>query len=74
MCRSVLEVAVPVWTPGLTKTEIRQLERVRKAACAIIPGGDYIAYKLALNKMNRKTLELRRGNICLTFGEKGPKM
>ena len=32
-CRSVLELAAPAWTPGLTKSEINQLERVQKAAC-----------------------------------------
>ena len=72
-CRSVLELAVPVWTPGLTKMEIHQLERVQKTACAIILGGDYIPYKLALKKLNMETLESRREKICLTFGKKALK-
>ena len=37
-CRSVLELAAPAWTPGLTRTEIKQLERVQKSACSIILG------------------------------------
>ena len=41
-CRSVLEMAAPAWTPGLTKTEISQLERVQKAACAIILGKKFL--------------------------------
>ena len=28
--RSILEMAVPVWEPGLTKEETKQIERVQK--------------------------------------------
>ena len=72
-CRSVLELAVPAWTPGLTKTEINQLERVQKSACAIILGENYASYKSALRQLDMETLELRRQNICLTFGKKALK-
>ena len=37
-CRSIIELAVPVWTSGLTSNDIVALERVQKTACAIILG------------------------------------
>ena len=69
-CRSVLELAVPAWAPNLTKTEVNQLERVQKTACAIILGFEYISYKSALKKLTMDTLESRREKICLTFAKK----
>ena len=36
--RSILEVAVPVWQPGLTQQELKQIERVQKCALHIILG------------------------------------
>ena len=30
--RSVLELAVPVWQPALTKQEVKQIERVQRCA------------------------------------------
>ena len=36
--RSILEVAVPVWQPGLTQQELKQIERVKKCALHIILG------------------------------------
>ena len=39
--RSVLEMAVPVWEAGLTKSESNQIERVQRTACAIILGTKY---------------------------------
>ena len=69
-CRSVLELAAPAWTPGLTKTEINQLERVQKAACAIILGKQFYSYKAALRILNMETLESRRFTISLRFARK----
>jgi hypothetical protein len=66
----VLELAVPAWTPRLSKTEINQLERVQKSACAIILGENYSSYKSALRNLEMDSLELRRQQICLTFGKK----
>ena len=34
--RSIMEQAVPVWEPGLTKGECEQIERVQKCAIYII--------------------------------------
>ena len=72
-CRSVLELAVPAWTPGLNVTEVKQLERVQKTAFAIILGDGYRSYNHALQKLEAKSLEFRRTDICLTFGKKALK-
>jgi hypothetical protein len=72
-CRSVLELAVPAWAPGLTGTEIKQLERVQKTAFAIILGDGYRSYKHALQKLGMKSLESRRKDLCLAFGKKALK-
>ena len=36
--RCTLELAVPVWSPSLTKGQSAQIERVQKSACAVIQG------------------------------------
>ena len=72
-CRSVLELAVPAWTPGLTRTEVNQLERVQKSACSIILGDDYKSYRSALQILNMDTLEKRRESLLLNFGKKALK-
>ena len=72
-CRSVLELAAPAWTPGLTRTEIKQLERVQKSACAIILGPEYKSYRSALNILNMDTLEKRRESLSSNFGKKAVK-
>ena len=66
-CRSVLELAVPAWTPALTNSESNQIERVQKTACAIILGENYKSYKRALKTLNMKTLKVRRSELCLSF-------
>ena len=43
-CRSVLEMAAPVWTPRQTYENIIALERVQRSACAIILGKKYSRY------------------------------
>ena len=37
-CRSLLELAVTVWSAGLTSEDVVALERFQKTACAIILG------------------------------------
>jgi lipopolysaccharide export LptBFGC system permease protein LptF len=72
-CRSVMEMAVPVWSAGLTKSESNQLERVQKTDMAIILGVHYKSYKSALKILNMKTLEERRTELCLSFAKKSLK-
>ena len=68
--RSVLEMAVPVWEPGLTKKEKKQLERVQKSAFSIILAPNYESYDIALNTLNMDTLSSRREVIFLNFAKK----
>ena len=72
-CRSILELAIPAWASGLTRTDVNQLERVQKTACAIILGGGYKSYKTALKGLKMDSLEIRREKICLEFGKKALK-
>ena len=69
-CRSVLEMAVPAWSAGLTKTESNQIERVQRSAFAIILGDDYGSYSQALRALKMETLVVRREALCLKFAQK----
>ena len=71
--RSVLELAVPVWQPGITMQEKYQLERVQKCALYIILGEHYTSYSKALIELNLETLEVRRKKICENFVKKAAK-
>ena len=71
--RSVLELAVPVWHPGLTQQEIYQIERVQKCALHIILGETYGDYKNALQTLNCETLNTRRVKLCENFAKKASK-
>ena len=74
--RCVLELAVAVWEPALTKAQSKQLERVQKCALYIIMGDDYINYDNAVNYLGSEKLSDRRSNLCLSFAlkcEKNPK-
>ena len=72
-CRSILELAAPVWTGGLKSDDIVSLERVQKTACAIILGRTYNGYENALQKLDIKSLEERRLDLCLKFVKKSAK-
>ena len=68
--RCMVEFAAQVWTSGLTHAEISQIERVQKAAFAIILGKRYISYKNPLTFFTRTTLETRREDMNLKCGKK----
>ena len=68
--RCIVEFASPVWTGGLTKSEVAQIERVQKAAFAIILGYQYTNYAQACATLSRLTLESRRSEINLKFAKK----
>ena len=70
---SVLELAVPVWSPGLTKEEVKQIERVQKVALHIILGEEYTNYTHALGILNLECLSTRREALCLKFAKKSAK-
>ena len=68
--RSILEMASPVWTSGLTRHEIKRLERVQKTAVAVIRGDQHSTYEEGLAHLNLKTLEIRREELNLKFAIK----
>jgi hypothetical protein len=72
-CRSILEMAVPAWSPGLNRSHANQIERVQKTAFAIILGEEYISYSRALKFLNMETLEDRRKALCVSFAKKSFK-
>ena len=69
-CRSVMELAVPVWNAGISVAEANQLERVQKSAFAIILGKSYSSYRSALAELKMETLKNRRSQISLSFARK----
>ena len=71
--RSILELAVPVWHPGLTRKESLQIEGIQKIAMKIILQEGYITYQLACTTLGAETLEKRRTKLCLTFASKNLK-
>ena len=68
--RCLLEFSAPVWTSGLTQADETQIERVQKAAFAIILDDKYRSYAKALTYLNRVTLSARRSELNLIFAKK----
>ena len=56
--RSVVEFAAVVWHSGLTKDNTEQIERVQKAAFAIILGENYKNYENACSVLSMHTWEM----------------
>ena len=71
--RSILELAVPVWHPGLTKQEVMNLERVQKCAFFIILGESYIDYEQSMKTLGCDSLKDRRYKLCQSFAKKAGK-
>ena len=59
-CRSILELAVPVWNSMLTKKEVKQLERAQKIGLAIIEGDSYSNYQNSLISFDILSLEKKK--------------
>ena len=68
--RSILELAVPVWSSGLTLEQSVIIERVQKSSLSAILGSDYISYDNALKITKLERLSVRRKRICLKFVQK----
>ena len=68
--RSILELAVPVWSSGLTLEQSVIIERVQKSSLSAILGSDYISYDNALKITKLERLSVRRKKICLKFVQK----
>ena len=71
--RSILEFGVPVWHSSLTKKDSADIERVQRVAFMIILQEQFTTYQMACSIFSTKTLEERRGNLCLTFARKNIK-
>ena len=71
--RSVLEFGAVTWHSMITKENSRTIERVQKAALAIILGPDYIGYDYALSQTNLQRLDIRRTALSLSFAKKSAK-
>ena len=71
--RSVLELAVPAWQPGLTKLESDLIERVQRSAFYIILGQKYESYENALEMLHKERLSVRRVNLCEKFAKRAQK-
>ena len=67
--RSKLEICVPLWHSSLTSEDTTKMERVQKAAFAIILGS-YGSYSKALKSLGQETLEKRRLMLCNNFAKK----
>ena len=68
--RCILELAVAVWTPGLTKTESNQIERVQKCALHVIVGDSHESYGQSLDILGVERLSDRRTKLCLSFAKR----
>ena len=61
--RSILELAVPVWHPGLTKKNTDDIERIQRVAFKIILQNQYRSYSVACRASSTLALEERRENL-----------
>ena len=71
--RSVLEFGTPVWTAGLIKEEIADIERVQRVFLHIVLGPNYVDYEEALTQTGLESLEDRRTKLCTKFALKASK-
>ena len=71
--RCVLELAVAVWTPGLTIAQTNQIERVQKCTLHVILGENYISYDQAKCILGLDNLSDRRDKLCLNLAKKAEK-
>ena len=68
-----MEFGAPVWNFGITKREVRKLERCQKIGLAIIEGKNYTNYKNSLRKFSILPLEKRRQILTARFADKAMK-
>ena len=69
--RSILELAVPAWHPGLTLADSTDIERIQKTALYIILGEKYRSYSAALKTTRLDSLSTRRDLLCENVCKKG---
>ena len=71
--RSILEMAVPVWHPSLTKRQSKDIESIQKLAFKIILQAKYNNYSYACNLFSTETLQSRRVKLCSRFASRNLK-
>ena len=72
--RCKLDQSSVVWNSSLTQKNVRDLERVQKAAVRIICGKNYESYSGTLSELGMVTLAERRAKLCLKFAKKSLKI
>ena len=68
--RSVVEFSAVVWTSSLTQQDISSIERVQKAALAVILGPRYQCYEEAFALLSIEKISSRREKLSLKFAKK----
>ena len=74
--RPLAEQGVIVWNSGLTKSQIRDLEKIQKVALTIIQGSKIADYELTCKNFGIAKLSCRRAKLCENFAVKlylGPR-
>ena len=66
--RPVLEYVCTLWHSSLTNIQCTRIERVQKRALRSIYGANYISYENALSMSGLCSLESRRDNLMMKFG------
>ena len=65
-----LEMACPVWHPGLTLAQSRDLDRAQRVAMAAITGRWEPSHSRQLLELALEPLGLRRVKLCRTFAQR----
>ena len=65
--RALAEQGVPICHSGLTKGQLKDLEKIQKVALKIILSDNYESYEVACDGFNLETLSQRRGDLCINF-------
>ena len=68
--RPLAEHGVVVWNSGVTKAQIKELEKIQRVALLIILGQNYVSYEKACHVFNLATLRERREQLCINFAIK----
>ena len=68
--RVLAEQGVAIWNGGLTKNQIRDLEKIQKVALKIILADGYNEYNRACAKFSINTLYERRLELCTNYAVK----
>ena len=65
--RQNLELAAPLWTSSLTKSEINKIEKIQHRVTDLILGQNRLSYLQRLTELNMVSLEARRWTLTSNF-------